>query len=61
MQNLLSGSIQVQLFMLQIHYMDSIRGGSYKEERKIKVANGVEAEVGAIGDLSLELDDGFVL
>jgi hypothetical protein len=30
-------------------------------ERKIKVANGVEAEVEAIGDLSLELDDSFVL
>jgi hypothetical protein len=30
-------------------------------ERKIKVANGVEAKVEAIGDLSLELDDGFVL
>ena len=30
-------------------------------ERRIKVANGVEAEVEAIRDLSLELDDGFVL
>ena len=30
-----------------------------RRERRIKVANGVEAE--AIGDLSLELDDGFVL
>ena len=30
-------------------------------ERKIKVANGVQAEVEAITDLSLELDDGFVL
>ena len=30
-------------------------------ERKIKVANGVEAEVEAIVDLSLELDDGFRL
>ena len=32
-----------------------------REERRIKVANRVEAEVEAIGDLSLELDDGFVL
>ena len=39
---------------------DFIRG-LCKEERKIKVANGVEAEVEAIGDLSLELDDGFRL
>ena len=30
-------------------------------ERKIKVANGVEAQVEAIGDLSLELVDGFLL
>ena len=30
-------------------------------ERRIKVANGVEAEVEVIGDLSLELDDGFRL
>jgi hypothetical protein len=30
-------------------------------ERTIRIANGVEAEVEAIGDLSLELDDGFVL
>ena len=30
-------------------------------ERRIKVANRVETEVEAIGDLSLELDDGFVL
>ena len=30
-------------------------------ERRIKVAKGVEAEVEAIEDLSLELDDGFSL
>ena len=30
-------------------------------ERSIKVANRVEAEVDAIGDLSLELVDGFLL
>ena len=30
-------------------------------ERHIKVANGVKAKVEAIGDLSLELDDGFIL
>ena len=35
----------------------TLQGG----ERKIKVANRVEAEVEAIGDLSLELVDGFVL
>ena len=62
MQNLLGGLIQVQLFMLQIYYRNSIRGGPCKEEKeKIKVANGVEAEAEGIGDLSLELDDGFRL
>jgi hypothetical protein len=30
-------------------------------ERTSRVANGVEAKVEAIGDLSLELDDGFIL
>ena len=30
-------------------------------ERHIKVANGVQAEVEAIGELPLELNDGFVL
>ena len=30
-------------------------------ERRNKVANGVEAEVEVIGDLSLKLDDGFRL
>ena len=30
-------------------------------ERRIKVANGVEAQVEAIGDLSLALVDGFLL
>jgi hypothetical protein len=32
-----------------------------KEERHIKVANGVQAEVEAIGELPLELNDDFVL
>jgi hypothetical protein len=32
-----------------------------KGERTIKVANGVQANVEAIGDLSLELNNGFVL
>jgi hypothetical protein len=30
-------------------------------ERHIKVANGVKAEVEAIGELPLELNDGFIL
>ena len=30
-------------------------------EKRIKVSNGVKAEVEVIGDLSLELDDGFRL
>ena len=49
-----------------IHVANSLqgfhtRGTLQRGERRIKVANGVEAEVEAIGDLSLELDDGFRL
>ena len=48
--------------MLQIHYRNFIRGEPCKRgERHIKVANWVKAEVEAIGDLPLELNDGFVL
>ncbi|XP_048543064.1 ribosomal RNA small subunit methyltransferase G isoform X1 [Triticum urartu] len=32
-----------------------------RSERRIEVANGVEAEVAAVGDISLELADGFKL
>ena len=32
-----------------------------KRERCIEVANGVQAEVEAVGDISLELADGFIL
>jgi hypothetical protein len=32
-----------------------------REERTIKVANGVQANVEVIGDFSLELNNGFVL
>jgi hypothetical protein len=32
-----------------------------RKERCVKVANGVQADVEAVGDLSLELTDGFVL
>ena len=32
-----------------------------REERRIKVANGVEAEVEAIGELPIKLHDGFTL
>jgi hypothetical protein len=32
-----------------------------RRERYIKIANGVQADVEAVGDLSLELADGFVL
>jgi hypothetical protein len=33
----------------------------HRGERTIRVANRVKAKVEAIGDLSLQLDDGFVL
>ena len=32
-----------------------------RNERHVKVANGVRAEVEAVGNLSLELADGFIL
>ena len=32
-----------------------------KGERSIRVANGLEVGVDAIGDIALELDDGFIL
>jgi hypothetical protein len=38
-----------------------MRRALQKEERHIKVVNGVQAEVKAIGELPLELNDGFVL
>ena len=49
-----------------IHVANSLQGfhtrmALQRGERRIKVANRVEAEVEAIEDLSLELDDGSVL
>ena len=49
-----------------VHVANSLQGFHMRRtlqrgERRIKVANGVEAQVEAIGDLSLELVDGFLL
>jgi hypothetical protein len=49
-----------------IHVTNSLRGFHTKRtlqrgERHIKVTNGVQAEVEAIGELPLELNDSFVL
>jgi hypothetical protein len=49
-----------------IHVANSLQGLSIRRElakgqRSIRVANDVEAEVKAIGDLAIELDDGSVL
>ena len=49
-----------------VHVANSLQGFCTRRtlqrgERRIKVANGVEAQVEAIGDLSLELVDGFLL
>jgi hypothetical protein len=62
MQNLLSGLIQVQT----IHIANSLQGFRTrrtlrKGERSIRVANGVKAEVEAIGELPLELNNEFIL
>ena len=49
-----------------IHVVNSLQGFHMRRtlqrgERHIKVANGVKAEVEAIGELPLELNNGFVL
>jgi hypothetical protein len=49
-----------------IHFANLLQGFHMRRtlqrgDRTIKVANGVQAEVEAIGDLPLELHDGFVL
>jgi hypothetical protein len=51
---------------MTIHVVNSLQGLSIRRElakgqRSIIVVNGVEIEVKAIGDLAIELDDGFVL
>jgi hypothetical protein len=32
-----------------------------RSERHVKVTNGVQADVEVVGDISLQLDDGFIL
>jgi hypothetical protein len=32
-----------------------------RSERHVKITNGVQADVEAVGDVSLELADGFIL
>jgi hypothetical protein len=49
-----------------IHVTNSLQGFHMRRtprrgERSIRVANGVEAEVEAIGELPLELNNGFIL
>jgi hypothetical protein len=49
-----------------IHVVNSLQGFHtrwtfQRGERSIRVTNGVEAEVEAIGELSLELNNGFIL
>ena len=62
MQNLLGGfdsgaTIHVANSLQGFHTWRTLQRG----ERHIKVANGVKAEVEAIGELLLELNDGFIL
>ena len=48
--------------MLLILYRDCVRRGLRKEAKDtLKLQNGVRADVEAVGDLSLELADGFTL
>ena len=49
-----------------VHITNSLQGfhsmrTTQRRERHVKVANGVRADVEAVGDLSLELADGFIL
>jgi hypothetical protein len=50
-------TIHVANFLQGFHTRRTLRRG----ERSIRVANGVEAEVEAIGELPLELNNGFIL
>jgi hypothetical protein len=49
-----------------VHVANSLQGfrstrTTQRSERHVKVANGVQADVEAVGDVSLELADGFIL
>ena len=49
-----------------VHVANSLQGfrstrTTQRSERHVKVANGVRADVEAVGDISLELVDGFTL
>jgi hypothetical protein len=49
-----------------VHVANSLQGfrstrTTQKNERHVKVANGVQADVEAVGDISLQLADGFIL
>jgi hypothetical protein len=49
-----------------VHVANSLQGfhstrTMQRSERRIKVANGVQADVEAVGDISLELADGFTI
>jgi hypothetical protein len=60
--NLLGGLTQAQLSMLLILYRDSVRRGLRKEVKDtLKPQIRVQADVEAVGDVSLELADGFIL
>ena len=60
-QNLLGRLTQVQLFMLQILYRDSIRRGLRKETKDALKLQMESADVEAVGDISMELADGFTI
>jgi hypothetical protein len=49
-----------------VHVANSLQGfrlmrNTQRSERHVKVANGVQADVEAVGDVPLELADGFIL
>jgi hypothetical protein len=49
-----------------VHVVNSLQGfrstrTTQRSERHVKVANGVQADVEAVGDVPLELVDGFIL
>jgi hypothetical protein len=51
---------------ITIHVANSLQGfrsmrTTQRSERYVKVINGVQADVEAVGDVSLELADGFIL
>src|SRR5665811_1796453 len=66
MTNKLSLLSASRAYLLHVHVANSLQGfhstrTTQRSERCIEVANGVQADVEAVGDIYLELADGFTI